>query len=253
MKNFFLDLIKNKNHKEDIVVYWSPVDYSLLFHNFEPAVKELTTFKLNLNQCTETDLLKCPAVKDNLKNTFTVKCPFEYDIACTENGIESTVLTKEFFDSQTLIRDAKAGFLSLRCMPIVFFTEGESLIMEQKNAIYSNNDFIKNVTVIEGRYDIGKWFRILDFAFIINHKNKFIKVAAGDTLQYIRFNTDRKIKFKKFYCTEEIYNISQHISNYRGHAKKLINLTGMLGFYESFTRSKMKKLLLKQIKNNLME
>lgn len=244
-----------------IVVYWAILDNTfgstdpdLAYIDLSNRVKAMDNFKPNLT----TEIKSCPAVVHHLKNIFRVKSPLKYDICWDgKDSFTSTLRDQEFFNKNVLIRDGNTGFLSFGFCSLVFFTEEDSLILEQRQAFLSFNEFSKNVSVVEGSFDIGKWFRALEFAFFIKEPNKILAIERGDTLYYLKLHTEKKIKFQKFFLTPELINILKEIQNGRIHVREDSKLkfmfTKLEKYYQVFQQSRYKTRIINLIKQNLLD
>ena len=101
--------------------------------------------------------------------------------------------------------------------------------------------------IIPGGFNIGKYFRNLEFAFILkNDFNEFI-VNDEDVLYYLKFYTKEKINFKQFKFNENLKQMVKDVrmANFGSNKKSNINI-----FYDKF---KGKKYILNEIKQNLIE
>lgn len=245
----------------DIIVYWASMNKTFESMDPDPALIDLSD-KAKLMDNTKpfltTDIKTCPAVVHHLKNTFRIKSPIKYDIAWDgRDRFTSTLKDQEFFNKNVMIRDGKTGFLSFGFSGVVFFTEEESLIAEQRQAFLSSDKFCKGISVVEGSFDIGKWFRGLEFAFFINESNKILPIERGDTLYYLKLHTERKIKFRKFLLTPEIKAVLDEIRDGRVHiredSKLKYTFSKLEKYYQVFQQSRYKKHILKLIKQNILD
>jgi hypothetical protein len=112
---------------------------------------------------------------------------------------------------------------------------------------FEDNEITKRCKIIPGSFDIGKWFRPLEFAFYLKDEFDEFKVNYDDVMYYIKFNTNEKIVFKQFIPNEQLnfyMNGCMNTTRYiEGEYKTLNN------FYKKFTY---KKKVLKEIKRNLI-
>jgi hypothetical protein len=245
---------------KEIVVYWSTSLYPLLMPDIDPAVNDLISIVKDMSNESpwlSSDIKQCPAAINHLKNTYRVKFNGNYDITWTDDGAisspESTDVNKKFLQ----VRDKNTGMFGLKTLSTVFFTEEPSLMMEVRNAVYARNDFRKYATFLEGTFDIAKWFRPTDFSFYIREKNKRININYGDSIYYVKFLTDQKVKLKKFHMSDTLsrltgvlYDNRNLISNNMANSSIKDKLQR---YYWAFAQTKYKKLFLKEIKDNLLE
>ncbi|CAB5221946.1 hypothetical protein UFOVP242_160 [uncultured Caudovirales phage] len=248
--------------KNEIVVYWSSTFFG--YESIEPdyAIKDLHD-RINkisdLDTQSTDDVLKCPVASLYLKNTFRVKSPVDYSIYWDPEKatISSNHYDQTFFNKFVNVRDPKSGILSMHFGSYVFFTEEDSLKVEFKAANYADNQLAKNTSIFQGEIDIGRYFRFSDYACFINRPNELLNVKRGDSLYYVRFLTDKKIKLKKFNFTPEINYLTEPVLSTKHRTKSRIqnvNVWNKLeNYYEVFKTSKVKKHLIKEIKKNILE
>tara|TARA_R110000868_G_C10686952_1_gene747962 strand:+ start:52 stop:792 length:741 start_codon:yes stop_codon:yes gene_type:complete len=244
-------------NKEEIIVYWAPGLIQSRFHlNYkepEPVIKELRQLGHNLihPDNNASNFLKCPAVLNSTKNTFAIASPAGVRIKWDGSNISTPEHDQEFFDKWFFARDTSTGFLSFNLCKYMFFTEEPSLIIKQKSAVYTNNDFTKKIGIIEGSFDIGQWVRALDIGLYFKEP-EIVNINIDDVLYYLEFITDKRIIFKKFYYTPALKEMYETCVSVRNTNKFPIK-TYFEDMYLLFNQSKMKKRILKEIKDNLLE
>ena len=246
------------NRNNEVVIYWAsvPVISPGTFLNFkspEPIIKELKKLgdKFTTDIPENNNFLKCPSIINNIKNTFSFSSPLDLKIEWVNKRTSTPERNQEFFDSFINARNPEEGFLSLKLLHTVFFTEEPSLIAKQKTAIYSNNDFTRKTGIFEGQIDIGQWFRPLDLAFFFKEEG-VVDIKVEDIIYYIEFLTDKKIIFKRFVINDKLINLYSfclHLKNFRSFSiKNYLDTCYML-----FNRAKIKKYIIKEIQNNLID
>lgn len=198
----------------------------------------------NLNGYAKNTLLHCPAFVNNLKNTYIIRSPIDYDLAVEDGKISSSLRDQDFFDRSVVIRDTKQGVCSFKVPRILLFTE-RPVELEVKTAIHHPNGFTSNSSFIEASYDIGQHFRPLESAFIFTDSKK-VTILAGDPLYYVKINTKEKIKFAPFQYTQDIKSLSE--SKFILRQKKAKPLHFWYALHAKFYR----KRLLKLIKESLL-
>ena len=110
------------------------------------------------------------------------------------------------------------------------------------------DNFISNNTIcIPGKFDIGKWFRSIDIAFYLKDGHNNFKIKENEPLNYIKFDTDKKIIFKQFMMDTNVEKylipVLKSKSNRKSKPRSL---------YEYYNMFKNKKKIIKEIKNNLI-
>lgn len=240
---------------EPLTVYWStPNNNSPFYLNIQepvPLINELLHHKQNFNQ-EGNNFFRCPSFHQSLSNKFLIKSPINYDLIWDGKTFQTKSYNQDFFDRYISIREIEIGLASIQIFSHTFFCE-EDLEMEVYPAYLSNSQFATKTILIPGKYNIGKWFRPLDITFIVNEKNNQIIINENDSLMYVKFHTNRPIQFKKFYFNQTISEIQEFCLNQKHFQYNKNIKTYLHNIYHKFKMSKLKKLLIKEIKSNLME
>jgi hypothetical protein len=233
--------------KNQINVYWSRVSVPLSLS------KDLLTYPPffiyeNLKSSLKKDVssplfgyIKCPASFNELRNTIGVKADQDYNIS----------FKKE--DNKELLQLNHDGYISLRSIEqklfdilsnYIFFSD-QPLEISLLPAYLDPNNITKNTTLLSGKYDCGKWFRPINPAYI-SHKD-IINIKRGDTLYYLKFNTNKKINLINYQFNNQLghyMNSGMGVKNF----KKFLPLKTL---YNLFLEKKYNSRILKEIKNNL--
>ena len=191
--------------------------------------------------------LKCPVYRDAMKNVFSVGSWFNLKLNVDENGLRADV-PQSFMDDYILTHSDKHKIYQVG-QTVIFIAKDDSLKMTMEHPVMSDNSFSNSCSLINGTFDIGKYFRLISPAFYINKGVNSVSIKEGDALYYLRFHTEKKIKFVPFFMSEKYehiatsvkYSVSESLSN------KSMDL-----YYKIFKKQKIKKLLLKEIKANLI-
>jgi hypothetical protein len=231
-----------------IIIYWSCDDDSWLRSQApESAYKDFC--KKIENQ--KNNLILCPATKDYMNNIFSVKSLFDYEFTLNlnerTNEVFSNKYDQKFFNKHVLVRSGEDRLFSF-LQRYIFFTEEKSLLMSGGILpFFEDNNITKRCISIPGTFDIGKWFRPLDFAFYLKKDYNEFKIEEREIYQYIKFNTKEKIIFKQFEITAEIKKVIEDIDNSKNFRElKLRELK------EYYFMMKNKKYIIKLIKKNLL-
>jgi hypothetical protein len=194
--------------------------------------------------------MNCPAFKDLLNNTYSIKFPINYNLTYSYNQgkifLNSDRYSQEFFNRYIRVRSIEDKLISIMNR-YVFFSE-EKLEMMQSSCHFHYNDFTKSNTIIPGKFNIGNWIRPVEIAAISN-ENDSITMKKGDEGCYITFLTEKKVNLIKFKIDEKMMSLVNN--NLR--SQKYNQLYNLQKWYEKFRMSKQKNYILKEIKNNLME
>jgi hypothetical protein len=232
-------------------VYWACTDDNWLRSETPESVLNLY-FKSEKydGKNKNLNLQHCPGFKDNLKNLFAIRSIHDYSFSIVNNEVVSPMHDQQFFDKHVLIRsiDKKAfSFLT----NYLFFTDEKSLEMTAYEYPFFEENNITNACIpIPGKFDIGKWFRVIEFPFYLKNDVNEFKVNYKEVMFYLRFNTNKKINFKQFRTTELINSFAnENFASSIGLTKGLSQSGGIDSFYKMM---KTKKLILKEIKKNLI-
>lgn len=191
----------------------------------------------------------CPALKHYLDNMFYISAPFDYNIkySVEEKIVRSDYYSQSEFNKLIKVRDIDSGLISFN-MFYFFITEEKSLEISMIPAHMYSNGFTSNSTLIPGTFDIGKWPRPLECAFFIDRD---IDIKEGNPLYFIKFNTSKQINFKRFLVTDKYLKLNDITANVRQYKK--CPFKDLQAFYNySLKYPKIKKLLLKEVKDNLL-
>lgn len=234
-------------------VYWSVIilhDEISPFITYEqpkPAaesINSIDTQSLNAWQ----NFKYCPAFKKQINNTFKLTFPFDYHFQFEDRNIKTNLYDQKFFDAMVVIRSLEMRMLSLN-LHYIFVSE-ESLEMMTAPSYMSDNEFANKTIVIPGQFDIGKWVRPLDCAFMMKKGFDTLNVNRGDEYLTVKFLTDEKVNLKKFFVSPTMANLVKQNVESRTYKKKAQTLQY---YYSLYQQAKMHKLIMKEIKANLMD
>ena len=211
----------------------------------EPISIQKRFFELHANK--NTQLKYCPAVKNALKNLYGLQSIYDYSFVIENGKIYYKNYDSEFFQKHVYIRDIDHKFFSFT-QNYIFFSEESVELTTYLHPFLEENEVAEKTYSVIGKYNIGKWFRVIEFPFYLKKKYNEFSIKNDDIYTYIQFNTDKNINFKKFYPTEKIKNFS----NSTFLASNGIKLGSRLleDYYKYF---KFKKNILKEIKQNIIE
>ena len=229
------------------VVYWSPytipsdVPKRLLWG------QEPKQFLPDLRERQKDSLLDshfmCPSVKQKHKNTFIAD--FTYDVNVYSYNDE--IVTKSPFVSSRPGVYPNSFAFDVEGFNRVFFSE-ESLVMQTSPAYYHQTSYSNLGHVPSGQFDIGQWFRpSAPTIQCFSNVGKF-EAKENEPLMYFNFLTDNKVELKPFMLTQTLYDISQACVSLK-FKNRFLPLKEM---YSTFTKSNLKKIIIKEIKANLL-
>lgn len=231
-----------------ITVYWTVLDKEWMrAKEPQPVLKNLYEKRLH-EETPMVNYHRCPFVHDHLSNTFSLHSPYDYSFSVDQdNKVVSSMYNQEFFDRHVFVRSAEKRLFSF-FMPFVFFTEEKSLEATIRFPYMENNTITQRCMPFEGTIDIGRYFRIFDFAFFLKEPFSEFVISEDEIFLYLNFNTKKKIKFVRFYPTEKINKYSDDTLNMKINRK--LSFSSLDFFYNNFH---LKKNIMKEIKNNIVE
>lgn len=228
-----------------ITVYWSMLENEWL-RSEEP----ISIHKKFMQRCPSnaSSIFYCPAIKDYHKNLYGIKSIYDYSFSIENGGIvASDKYDQSFFNNHLVIRDLDKRLFSFS-QSYIFFCEQD---LEMALGIFpfmEENEITKRTITVGGKFNIGKWFRNIDFAFFLkNEYDKFI-INCDDIYNYIQFYTDEDVVFKKFQPTVKIKELSSATVNC---ARNRNFLHRKLSDYYSYFN--IRKQVINEIKSNLLD
>lgn len=244
----------------EAVVYWTSINFSEVTPTIDLAIHDLNSIVGEMEgniPGRSTGIINCPSITGHLKNTFRVKSNLNYDLTWDDNGFTSSQKNQDFFNKFVKIRDFKTGLVTINTLNLIFFTEEQSLVMEVKNAAYAKNDFRSKTLFTEGSFDIGKWYRPSEISFFFINKNSTVNIRYDDSLFYVKFLTNKKVRLKKYHLTQNLADrvagFNDNRENITDNFKDIKFINKLQKYYDAFEQSRYKSYILKEIKNNLME
>ncbi len=241
-----------------MIIYWGASSFHqqlyLGLHGPVPAFSDMKILSEKLVQKNQwTDFTRCPSLIQYSNNLFSLKSPIDLDFVYDGNMVtfDYDQYPMDFISRIATERDSQAGLISLALCPYMFFSE-KDCEMQISSSTTADNSFTQNCILIPGQYNVGKWFRGIDFGFFIKNQNTKVSIKKGDTIANIRFLTDEKISFKKFFITNECGNMANLVVNYK-HSQKFPLNRYLTNMYTDFKNSKLRTQILKEIQNNLMD
>lgn len=227
-----------------INVYWACAEEQWLMAKSPEPVSTLF-YNKQLYEKTNPDMqmVSCPAFRNHLQNVYTMRSLYDYEFHIKGSEVVSDYYNQNFFNKHVLVRSAEKKCFSF-LQSYVFFTDAPSLeATVGEFPFMEDNNITQRCIPLTGRYDIGKWFRTTEFAFLLRKDYDSFKIERDEIFSYIRFHTDEKINFIQFRWNEtfEQYKNDCFFINFFKYMKTLEN------YYRNFRH---KKLILREIEKN---
>ena len=234
-----------------ITVYWSCLeDEWVKASEPEKVSKRFYNLGIKNNDISAPDAINyCPVFNESLKNTYAIKSIYDYSFKIDGDKCTTSDYNQKFFDDHVSIRSIEKKFFSFQ-MRYLFFTEEDSLSMSTyQHPVFEDNEITKRCMIIPGNFDIGKYFRNTEFAFILKKEFDDFIVNNEDVIYYLQFHTKEKINFKQFRMTKELREIMQEF-RFANNFNKNNKYAKIDLWYNKF---KGKKYILNKIKENLLD
>lgn len=248
------------NNKDTVNIYWAPVvgydinmlgEWSMLYPN--PTNLYSDILKLKNKNSDSNAMFSCPAFKNKLKNTFvfknSIQSEYEYDYSNLNNTFFQN--SSESFIGYNQVRKEVLGNGPTIAFNLyyIFFSE-ESINASFSSPFFNKAGYTKYGSVIPGEFDIGQWFRPYVFEVQLwDNSGKFI-IEEDEPLFYVKFDTDKKINLQKFKHSAQLQSYAEHCTT---STKTIMFGVPLIKRYEKFKNAGMRNLILKEIKNNIIE
>ena len=103
--------------------------------------------------------------------------------------------------------------------------------------------------ITPGSFNISKWFRTVNFEITLWPESDKIEFKKGEHLAYIHFDTEDDIEFIQFTMTEELHNIQRVCVTSNTWASQ----DSLCARYDRFDKSNLNKIVMREIKKNIVE
>jgi|TARA_R110000796_G_scaffold51396_1_gene121217 hypothetical protein len=268
-----------KNNKT--IVYWAPiwdlmedvVDWNMLYSEpenlFSVMLDDRTQrapgveYNLPLNKPkTEHNhsMFRCPAISNITKNTFLLRNTIETHLKIDPPDYNKKTppgITPELDDTRikyhsknytncNLIHQSNlsGSELFVYALRWIFFTEDDSLNMNLTSPWFTNSPHMKYGSIIPGQFDVGKWFRSITLEYNLWPDNNEFKILADEIAGYVSFETPNDVELVRFQMNEPLTKYSRSTAT----SSSWYTNVPLLKRYKMFENSKMKRLIMKEIK-----
>lgn len=245
---------------EPITVYWAPCvppehNHSNQWNMLYPEPKTLMSELMAIRNPDrgQKHYFVCPGSGNAFKSTYIfyngLTSQYSYDFTDSENP--SVLVNSEVYLGYNILRPpTTVGHPMLDItLRYVLFCE-EPLMALFTPPYFSKPQYLNYGSVAPGRFDIGKWFRPYNTEFHLwEIKGDFI-LEEGEPLFYVTLETDRPIVMKRFEMTDKLSSYAQHCVDaprWQGANLPLVRR------YTAFKRSNMDRLVINEIKKNLVD
>jgi hypothetical protein len=238
--------------KDELVVYWSPStemikekNWNILYEDPENCYFDLIK-NINKNNL-ENNFFRCPSFKMFLQNVLIVKNPIESSFIIENN---QAIPTSKNYINASIIREPSINNNLLLDYSIghYFFTEEDVEVFRTPPFFHRPKHYLYGA-LVPGQWNCGSWFRPIQTEFNLWDNVKEIHFEKDEVLSYLFFNTSKKINLKRFVMNEKIFSFGLSCSSSASWEKNV----PLISRYKRFKQSKSDKILLSEIKKNLVD
>jgi hypothetical protein len=232
-----------------VTVYWAPLtapgiqtSINLALTPPVPLRKLLPTSKTNLDGYRQ-----CPASTGMWANTYALLHPFTSTVNVV-GPIDNPVILDTDNGRWVGQPNGLDGYRVDYDYSWIFFCE-EDLYIQQTPPFMHNTSDRDGGRIAAGAYNIARWFRPINISYLMWSNSSSITVTQNEPASYVQFHTEKKVILKQFEPNPELFSIVKQVNNH----KEVFPLEPLAKLYHRFTRSNRDKLVLKLIKDNLLE
>ena len=233
-----------------ITVYWACVEDEWIKAS-EPERVAQRFYSRGIKSDSSKSLIAinhCPVFNESLKNTYAIKSIYDYSFKIENGECFTEIYDQKFFDEHVTVRSIEKKFFSFQVSYIFFTEENDLEISAYQHPVFEENEITKRCMIIPGGFNIGKYFRSLEMAFILKKDFDEFIVNDEDVLYYLKFHTKEQINFKQFRMDDDLLKMTKDVRKINW---RILNkpYTTIEQFYDKF---KGKKYILNKIKENLL-
>ena len=261
--------INGKKHKGEIVnddvveVYWSPASFvnsqeswNLLYPEPELLKNKLHSIRTNF----DGSFFSCPSTKEYLQNLYVLKSsvtdiidlPTEYlNKTYMEGGKENVPSQNRQIVALNKARPSSLeGYSNLAYNLSWLFFSSEPLSLRISAPFFPPKTPSSGALLAGGEINIGEWLRPVNLDYHVPLENTTFIIEEDDELAYIKFVTSKRVVLKRFVVNETLNNLYLEMSNVSLLYNKFQSLSKR---YEMAQKSKIKNIVLNEIRKNLVE
>lgn len=246
--------------KDDLIIYWAPRAagdiedqnvWNMLYDNPVSLFEDMV--KIKNHESKSTAFTSCPAFTGRFKNVFVFKNNLQSSFSYTtlEDGTVDIRALNTPHVGLSVEHDATTtqGPLLSYNMSFNFFCE-ESVTPLFNPPYFHKPGYTKYGSIIPGSFDIGQWYRPFNVEIQMWEPSGELHLEVGEPLFYLEVPTERRVILKRYEFTKKAHAYALSCSSSPqqfGAREPLANK------YRRFMSTSTNKLVLKEIKNNLLE
>jgi len=229
-------------------VYWAPWfpkddvhHWNILFDDpkklLTKVIKDVSEFK---NERLDA-MIRCPAFSTLGKNTYYIENPIASEFKIVDGKIEP-VGENHYVTFLTNMNILMYG------LSYIFFCE-DDLELLLTGPYFSQTNYTKYGMLVPGKFNIGRWFRAINLEMLLVNNRDCFKMEEGEPMAYFNFLTDEKVVLKRFEGNDTLRKLSMTC----GRSSEWWSNVPLAKRYERFLASKTNRLVLSEIKKQLVE
>lgn len=235
-----------------INIYWAPVysgdsDWNMIYPDMD-SLYDVLRINMNSDGPPNGNFFYCPAFSNLTKNTFIIKNPIKSHFIIENNKLVpqgSAHIQSDMFHAPSILEKKQIVYV----LRYIFFTDiEENIDITLTSPYFNNSEHFKYGMLIPGRFSINNWFRstILEFS-LWNDVKEFI-VEKDEHLAYINFSTNKPINLIRFEMNEKLHKYCSACNT----SSKWEPWIPLYDRYKRFKSSRLKSMILKEIKQNIV-
>ena len=248
--------------KNTVNIYWSPQTTSEVSElgEWNMLYPEPVTLFRELQKIREIDTgqdtyFACPATNDKFRKTYVFKneLPSSYEFDFTSDDVSKkyfkhTSNTYINYDIKRPPSIAKGPLVNLN-LYYSFFSE-EPIEAVFTPPMFHEPKYTKYGTCVPGQFDVGQWFRPYPLEMQMwNMKGEF-HLEFNEPIFYVEFKTTKKVNLQRFKMNKTLVSYLEACSTTKRIWGPGLSLQDR---YARFKRTRMRELILKEIKENLLD
>lgn len=250
-----------KRSSDIITIYWSPVD---VFNNGRASrilFRDPVSISSNLHKGNKHkgEMIACPAVRTLFKNVFSINANVDDEFDIPTDYVKEIAYTPEKLidlgpeSKAGLYKMAKSsldGYSNLGYNMYWAFFADQPVVARMTAPYYPPVTPTPGAMLSAGEYDIGRWFRFFYLDYHVPLDATRFEVKAGDPLFFLEVFTDKKVVFKRFSMTHQIFEL---IAEFGANIRRFNKFKTLLDKYRAAENAKIPKMVLAEIKKNVVE
>lgn len=240
-------------------VYWSVFASSLdwpkkriVQNSPELLFRNKLGFDATLNNAEhdyyEQTISRCPAHQQSKNNVYYINSPLDFYYELDEFGTISHDQPYYFYINSVRKAQYDNRFTVNLSLQYIFFSE-ENVTLEILPPYLHKTELQNHGVISTGEFNISRWFRPINFEFLLWENEKNLRIKENEPMVYLKFHSDSKIILKEFKCTDTIFSQAHACAQHHHIYKPKQTLESR---YKKFDQSNLKKVILKEIKNNII-